>query len=224
MIYHKIFEKIDMSTTNAYVSMLLNKCSKSIIQAKDQSNNPHEVCNNICEILDQQFGTDFQIYFTIGTEDIPESYVATGEIDHYGNITIFLDAMSIFNGFPNLDENPIEYFKSLKMTITHELMHLDQINRSDFNLKGKNEADYESKHEIQAHAKDAIDIMFQYRNIETSEDIINWIKQMIRDNDWREISPIWGYWESFGEYKDDPESQKIWKRFLSYLYYYAINS
>lgn len=150
------------------------------------------------------------------------STISTGETRMDGAIKIFFDPQALTDGPINFLESPDLFIRAIAKSITHELLHRNQLLASNVGLQagdadGQRDAYMSLPHEIQAYAKDAADELVALYG--SKERVI----QTIRRNGWRDISfdsdTLRAYRDTFREDPDDP-SGKVWKTFLKYFYFY----
>jgi len=222
-----IHEAVDVSTDTKELWELLSPHLTDWRELTDSDMPFIEQSSIICEDLNDLL-EDRNITFNPSMESSPGS-VASGDVTtDSGYITINVDSNALVYGEDSLSENPTLWLKLLIKTITHELVHREQILRSNVHLGGAeynpddpgSEYKYLSnKHEIQAWAKDAVDQLLSYPTVNSSADI----KAILRkDGGVFDSEAIGRYHENFVEYSDStPEDRKIWNRFMKYVYYYT---
>ncbi len=151
------------------------------------------------------------------------SAFTAGEIDPTtGRIKIVFDPRALSGGTVNFLESPELFIKGITKSMTHELLHREQLYKSRVGLEpGDPDLNHSAylalPHEIQAYGKDAADELLAMYG--TKQKVI----QTIRKNGWKNISfdsdTMRGYMDTFHEDPDDPAS-RVWKQFLKYFYFY----
>lgn len=230
----ELYERVEISQLREKLTKLLMPYAERLSFSVRDIDDKHEAAQFVAHrLLELTPDLDCNINFIVGDENMQDNMVAHGSTDHYATINIELDPSAIHSGRFSLLENPEGYMKSLIMTISHEMVHCYQLRKS----KGRMKPSYDSNklhswdyteqskyladpHEIQAHAKDAVDEILMFPDIETGEDVINYLKNNFEDAK-HEINIIDRYWEHFGEEREDKRAQNIWNRFLKYVYSYA---
>jgi hypothetical protein len=219
--YLTFLEAISVKDYKRDVIQKLTKIEPELRECVESSLEDSICVMQIVDILNSNFRHDDIKFFFIDDEENQDGYVASAETNiNTKVIEVSLGIASIFDNHPNFAESPIEWLKSLTMTITHELIHREQITRSNKGIKPNNEDSFKdylaNRHEIQTQAKDAIDLLAIKYGIE-DEELIDFIQQNIQKLK-REIRPIRDYWVNFGS-----KSPKEWKKFLKYLSFYALD-
>lgn len=226
LVETELSESIDVSTDSKelweLLSPHLNEWSKLTDTTMPFIEQATIISNDLNDLLD-----DRRITFRPDMNNAHENYVATGDIIiDTGYITIDIDGAALEYGEYSLTENPELWLKTLIKTITHELLHREQISRSNVHLKGtdaevSDENEHKmlsNKHELQAWAKDAVDQLLRYPSVNTTEDI----REVLRTgNGIFDSEAIRRYHENFVEYSDSIEDKRIWNRFMKYVAYYA---
>jgi len=219
MLLEELVESVSATKSRQINQVILDKLIPGFEKFMDENqDNEMLILSHIIDSLNKEFG-HMDIIFSLG--DIPnDEYVSTGETDvSNGEIDILVDRESIFSGQNSLYSDSEFWAKSLSTTISHEILHRKQIRKSKGRIQGSNlhsDSEYlANKHEIQAHAKDAVDFIAKFSSIHSREDVLKYLKNNLEDAK-VEIEPIRNYWETFGE-----TDLKVWKRFLKYVMFYA---
>jgi hypothetical protein len=223
MLLKELFEGISIKSNRNINKIILDKIVPDLEKFMDDNiDNDSLILSHVIDELNSNF-RHMNIKFKSGDINSSDQYVATGETNtQNGDIEIKVDSNSIFSGKNSLYSDSINWATLLSSTIGHEILHRKQITKSGYKIKGTSddkspisELDYlQNKHEIQSHAKDAIDIIYNLPNIQTKNDILKYLNHSSVMK--KEIEPIQKYWKLFGE--DKP---KVWKRFMKYVMFYA---
>ncbi len=218
----ELYEFLSTKDLHTDLRILLKSRLQKFVDIAEKEDNDFESTEEICSILQDLFSGQ-GISFDVG-RILDSKAVAEGETDTWnGSITVTIDPDSLSTGDWPLVEDPKGWVNSLITTIEHELIHREQLRRSKKHIPATQKSEFaylSDKREIQAYAKDAVNWLRQYSDWQTSDQI----KKALRHNFksvWFSVEPLYRYYELFGQDKDDPKSQKIWKRFIKQLYQYA---
>ena len=136
MRYQELFEAVDVLNDTKELWKLLLPFLKEWNELTDSDMPFIEQASIICDHLNDLL-EDRNINFNPSMESSPGS-VASGDITtDSGYITINVDGNALVHGVDSLSENPELWLKLLIKTITHELIHREQILRSNINLGGE---------------------------------------------------------------------------------------
>lgn len=166
--------------------------------------------------------SDLEIQFEFSDQpgfDIDSSYSEVGihfaSTSENGEITIYVFEDLVDTVF---ESNFLQFSKVIKSIVTHELTHVDQLEKSRGNFKSADiSSDFSyllNVHEIQAHANQAV---------EQALDLgftLDEIKGLLRNPKSSKISPseigaFWKYYDFF--YSDD---KTTWNKFSKYCFQY----
>jgi hypothetical protein len=221
MIKFKDIAKLIIERDQSSIKSLAKHVSDKLLPLKDK----FLECESTIDAIDLMNDAvqKYNVEFVMGDIDgNPATYgdvgIYGGSVDIGGNITIYVfdDLIDIIDQYYF-----ITFVRIVKTILTHELTHVNQLDKSGDKFKASSDAtdNYEylsNVHEIMAHANEAMDDLMS--NNYSKADVL----QLLRNPKNSKISQgeseaWWKYWNHF---YDSEEQNDTWKRFLKYCYQY----
>lgn len=215
MKFKQLFEKA------IFVDKKLNEI-KNIFRSferKVKNNNIHQILKLINDKLEK---FDIEIYVHYSSIPFPAKVFING----YLNVTTQEIKIILPKNYYELVSNDhIKLFKLIINTIEHELIHREQLDRQNIFPTGEDENITQKKYlssqyEIMAHARSAIsNLKINYSKNEILKAMRNFKGYRYRHSPLYDSEEVIKYFEHFY----DDKGQKIWKKFIKYLYQYLQN-